>query len=61
VVWASALVQFTFDALYSPLRQSMIPLIVRTQDLQIVTTLVIPTSLPLSEFAMKYSNIFIIV
>lgn len=40
VVLAAVFVQFSFDALYGPLRQSLIPYVVNEADLQVVTTLV---------------------
>ena len=36
----SATVQFTFDALYGPLRESLVPLLVPESDLQVIATLV---------------------
>ncbi|CAM9210256.1 unnamed protein product, partial [Ectocarpus fasciculatus] len=39
IVLGAALVQFSFDTLYSPLRQSMIPYFVKDADMQVVTTL----------------------
>ena len=40
IIMGSALVQFSFDALYHPLRQSLVPFLVLRKELQVTTTLV---------------------
>lgn len=40
IILGAALLQFSFDALYGPLRQSLIPHFVLEADMQVVTTLV---------------------
>lgn len=40
VIFGAALLQFSFDTLYGPLRQSLIPFLVDESDMQVVTTLV---------------------